>query len=82
MITKFKTITVCSQNTGLPKSTKNRSFCFKLAISKKAHFVSSSYISPEMRNLNNAALKAEVSLVNEIGLDPGIDHLMAHKLMF
>ena len=53
----------------------------KLAISKKAHFVSSSYISPEMRNLNNAALKAEVSLINEIGLDPGIDHLMAHKLV-
>ena len=53
----------------------------KLAISKKAHFVSSSYISPEMRNLNNAALKAEVSLINEIGLDPGIDHLMAHKLI-
>ena len=53
----------------------------KLAISAKAHFVSSSYISPEMRNLNNAALKAGVSLVNEIGLDPGIDHLMAHKLV-
>ena len=53
----------------------------KLAISKKAHFVSSSYISPEMRNLNNAALEAGVSLVNEIGLDPGIDHLMAHKLV-
>ena len=28
----------------------------KLAISKKAHFVSSSYISPEMKNLHNAAL--------------------------
>ena len=53
----------------------------KLAISKKAHFVSSSYISPEMKNLNDAALEAEVSLVNEIGLDPGIDHLMAHKLV-
>ena len=53
----------------------------KLAISAKAHFVSSSYISPEMGNLNNAALKARVSLVNEIGLDPGIDHLMAHKLV-
>ena len=53
----------------------------KLAISKKAHFVSSSYISPEMRSLNNAALEAKVSLVNEIGLDPGIDHLMAHKLV-
>ena len=53
----------------------------ELAISKKTHFVSSSYISPEMRNLNNAALEAKVSLINEIGLDPGIDHLMAHKLV-
>tara|TARA_B100000886_G_scaffold337891_1_gene299602 strand:- start:85 stop:1227 length:1143 start_codon:yes stop_codon:yes gene_type:complete len=53
----------------------------ELAISKKTHFVSSSYISPEMRNLNNAAIEAEVALINEIGLDPGIDHLMAHKLV-
>ena len=50
----------------------------KLAISKKAHFVSSSYISPEMKNLHNAALKAGVSLVNEIGLDPGIDLSLIH----
>ena len=53
----------------------------ELAISKKTHFVSSSYISPEMRNLNNPAIEAEVALINEIGLDPGIDHLMAHKLV-
>ena len=53
----------------------------KLAISKRAHFVSSSYISLEMNNLNRASLEANVSLINEIGLDPGIDHLMAHKLV-
>ena len=53
----------------------------KLAISKRAHFVSSSYISPEMNNLHRASLEANVSLINEIGLDPGIDHLMAHKLV-
>ncbi|MFY9210053.1 MAG: saccharopine dehydrogenase family protein [Aestuariivita sp.] len=53
----------------------------KRAIAKRAHFVSSSYIAPEMRNLDAAARDAGVALVNEVGLDPGIDHLMAHALM-
>ena len=53
----------------------------ELAISKSAHFVSSSYIAPEMRALDAKAKDAEVTLVNEIGLDPGIDHLMAHQLV-
>ena len=53
----------------------------KLAISKGANFVSSSYIAPEMRALDGAARTAGVALVNEVGLDPGIDHLMAHALM-
>ncbi|WP_212523044.1 saccharopine dehydrogenase family protein [Actibacterium sp. MT2.3-13A] len=53
----------------------------KLAIAKGAHFVSSSYIAPEMRALDSAARGAGVALVNEVGLDPGIDHVMAHWLM-
>ena len=53
----------------------------KCAIANRAHFVSSSYIAPEMRDLDKAAKDAGVCLVNEIGLDPGIDHLMAHKLV-
>ena len=53
----------------------------ELAISKGAHFVSSSYIAPEMRALNDKAKAAGVALVNEVGLDPGIDHLMAHALV-
>ena len=53
----------------------------KMAISAGAHFVSSSYIAPEMRALDEAARKAGVCVVNEVGLDPGIDHLMAHALM-
>ncbi|HBS48976.1 MAG TPA: saccharopine dehydrogenase [Rhodobacteraceae bacterium] len=51
------------------------------AISKGAQFVSSSYIAPEMRALDDRARAAGVALVNEVGLDPGIDHLMAHALM-
>ncbi len=53
----------------------------ELAISKRANFVSSSYIAPEMRALNDKAREAGVALVNEVGLDPGIDHLMAHALV-
>ncbi|MFI0396509.1 saccharopine dehydrogenase C-terminal domain-containing protein [Paracoccus jiaweipingae] len=53
----------------------------RLCIDKGAHFVSSSYIAPEMRALDDAARAAGVSLVNEVGLDPGIDHLMAHDLV-
>ena len=53
----------------------------KCAIAHRAHFISSSYIAPEMRDLDQAAKDAGVCLVNEIGLDPGIDHLMAHKLV-
>ncbi len=53
----------------------------KLCIDCDAHFVSSSYISPEMRELDAQAQAKGLSLVNEIGLDPGIDHLMAHGLV-
>jgi saccharopine dehydrogenase (NADP+, L-glutamate forming) len=53
----------------------------EMAIAKGAQFVSSSYIAPEMRALDAKAKAAGVALVNEVGLDPGIDHLMAHALM-
>jgi len=53
----------------------------ELCISKGAHFVSSSYIAPEMRALDAKAKEAGLTLVNEVGLDPGIDHLMAHALV-
>ncbi len=50
-------------------------------LDKGAHFASSSYIAPEMRALD-AAFKAKgLVSVNEVGLDPGIDHLMAHDLV-
>ncbi|PYG29112.1 saccharopine dehydrogenase family protein [Pelagimonas varians] len=53
----------------------------ELAIAKGAHFVSSSYIAPEMRDLDSKARAAGVRVINEVGLDPGIDHLMAHALI-
>lgn len=53
----------------------------KMCIESKAHFVSSSYLSPEMNALHAEAAKQGVSIVNEVGLDPGIDHLFAHALI-
>ncbi len=52
-----------------------------LCLEKKSHFVSSSYISPEMRELNQQFQDLQLSCVNEVGLDPGIDHAMAHHLV-
>ena len=53
----------------------------KLCLKSRSHFVSSSYISPEMRELHSVAFETGLCLVNEVGLDPGIDHLMAHTLI-
>ncbi|NKC02236.1 MAG: saccharopine dehydrogenase [Pseudomonadales bacterium] len=53
----------------------------RMCIDEAAHFVSSSYISPEMKALHNDARQKGLCLVNEVGLDPGIDHLMAHALV-
>jgi len=52
-----------------------------LCLKAEANFVSSSYIAPEMKALDTAAKEKGLSFVNEVGLDPGVDHLMAHMLM-
>lgn len=51
----------------------------KAAIKGKTHVVTTSYVSPAMRELDAAAQEAGIVVFNEIGLDPGIDHLYAVK---
>lgn len=51
----------------------------KAAIKAKTHVVTTSYVSPAMRELDQAAKDAGIVVMNEIGLDPGIDHLYAVK---
>ncbi|KIJ53533.1 hypothetical protein M422DRAFT_201755 [Sphaerobolus stellatus SS14] len=51
----------------------------KAAIKGRTHVVTTSYVSPAMRELNEEAKKAGIVVMNEIGLDPGIDHLYAVK---
>jgi len=50
-------------------------------IALQKHMVTASYISKEMQALNDKAKEAGVVLMNEIGVDPGIDHLSAMKLI-
>ena len=46
----------------------------KLCLDKKCHFASTSYLSPEMKKLDSDAKKNNLVFINEVGLDPGIDH--------
>src|ERR1700761_7103281 len=51
----------------------------KSAIRSKKNVVTTSYVSPAMLELEEEAKKAGITVMNEIGLDPGIDHLYAIK---
>ncbi|KAL4871646.1 hypothetical protein BDV12DRAFT_163487 [Aspergillus spectabilis] len=51
----------------------------KSAIRTKKHVVTTSYVSPAMEELDAQAKEAGITVLNEIGLDPGIDHLYAVK---
>jgi hypothetical protein len=53
----------------------------ELCLDRGAHFLSSSYTTPAMRGLDGASRARGVAVVNECGLDPGIDHAMAHWLV-
>ncbi|KAJ6557367.1 Saccharopine dehydrogenase-domain-containing protein [Mycena vulgaris] len=50
-------------------------------IKHKKHMVTASYITPAMKALHEDALAADVLLLNEIGLDPGLDHCSAISLV-
>ncbi|KAJ3014576.1 hypothetical protein HKX48_005081 [Thoreauomyces humboldtii] len=49
-------------------------------IDAKKNMVTASYISPAMLALDEKAKKAGITILNEVGLDPGIDHLTAMQL--
>jgi len=45
------------------------------------HMVTASYVSDEMQNLDRAAKEKGLVFMNEIGVDPGIDHMSAMHLI-
>jgi saccharopine dehydrogenase-like NADP-dependent oxidoreductase len=53
----------------------------KDCISFEKHMVTASYISDEMKELDAEAKKKGLIFMNEIGLDPGIDHMSAMQII-
>jgi len=53
----------------------------KLCIKHKKHLVTTSYVSDEMKKLDGQAKNARILLLNECGLDPGIDHMSAMRII-
>ena len=43
--------------------------------------ITPSYVSNEMKELHEAAVEADIIIMNEIGVDPGIDHMSAQKIL-
>lgn len=52
----------------------------ELCIKHGKIFVSTSYVSAPMKALDGKAKKAGLMVLNEIGLDPGIDHMSAMRV--
>lgn len=53
----------------------------RLCIRHGKNLVTTSYVSSEMAELDEEAVKANILILNEIGLDPGIDHMSAMKII-
>ncbi len=53
----------------------------ELAIEQGRSMVTASYVSPRMRELDARAKERGVVLLNEVGLDPGIDHMEAMRVI-
>ncbi|RYP30965.1 hypothetical protein DL766_004616 [Monosporascus sp. MC13-8B] len=51
------------------------------AIKGKTQVVTTSYVSPAIKELNGAAKEAGITVLNEVGVDPGVDHLYAIKVI-
>ncbi len=53
----------------------------KLCIKHKTNMLTTSYVSEEMKALDEAAQKAGILILNEIGVDPGYDHMTAMRII-
>ena len=53
----------------------------KDCIKHSKNMLTASYINDEMLALNSKAIEKDIVIMNEIGLDPGIDHMSAMKVI-
>jgi saccharopine dehydrogenase-like NADP-dependent oxidoreductase len=53
----------------------------EICVELKKNMVTTSYVSEKMRMLDGEAKKAGVIILNEVGLDPGVDHMSAMEII-
>jgi len=53
----------------------------ELALAHGRHFLTTSYVTDGMRVFDDAARAAGLTFLNEVGLDPGIDHMSALRIV-
>jgi saccharopine dehydrogenase-like NADP-dependent oxidoreductase len=53
----------------------------KKCITHRKNMVTTSYVKPEMQALHQEAVFAGIIILNELGLDPGIDHMGAMRII-
>lgn len=53
----------------------------RLCLAEKKHLITASYVSDEMQAMHNEAKASGLLFMNECGLDPGIDHMTAKKVI-
>ena len=53
----------------------------KICLENNCHFATTSYLSQDILELDIQAKKQNLTFINEIGLDPGIDHFFSHLLV-
>lgn len=53
----------------------------KSCVFNSKNMITASYVSPEMKALDAAAKEKNICLWNELGVDPGLDHISAMKIV-
>lgn len=53
----------------------------KVCVELKKHLVTASYVDDSMLMMDEKAKNAGITILGEMGLDPGIDHMMAMKMI-
>ncbi|KHN45038.1 Alpha-aminoadipic semialdehyde synthase [Glycine soja] len=67
--------------TGVQLDVMDHANLCKYIAQLKKHLVTASYVDSSMSMLNDKAKDAGITILGEMGLDPGIDHMMAMKMI-
>lgn len=53
----------------------------RLCLEQKKHFITASYVKAEMRAMDHEAKEKGLLFLNEVGVDPGLDHMSAMQVI-